>query len=82
MSDFTCSFGDPIPGAADTAVWLKELIGPRVAVAYLGGGNVEKVERNKMHEAGIHVFPTPERAVIALGAVLWSQKYQNSRAAL
>ncbi len=72
-------FGDPIPGAAEVAVWLRNEIGSRVAVAYLGGGQVEKEERMKLHQAEIPVFPTPERAVIALGAVAWLQKYKNAR---
>jgi acyl-CoA synthetase (NDP forming) len=72
-------FGDPIPGAAGTAEWLRQQVGPRVAVAYLGGGLVEKEERIKLHQAGIPVFPTPERAVVALGSVVWLQKYKNAR---
>lgn len=75
-------FGDPIPGAAETVAWLKQEIGPKVAVAYLGGGQVEKEERVKIHQAGIPVFPTPERAVIALSSVVWLQNYKNSRIAV
>lgn len=75
-------FGDPIPGAADTAAWLREQIGSRVAVAYLGGGLIEKEERIMLHQAGIPVFPTPERAVVALGSVAWLQKYKNARKSL
>ena len=75
-------FGDPIPGAAGTAAWLRDQIGSRVAVAYLGGGLVEKEERVILHQAGIPVFPTPERAVVALGSVAWLQKYKNARKSL
>ena len=75
-------FGDPIPGAAETAAWLKQEIGPKVAVAYLGGGEVEKEERIRIHKAGIPVFPTPERAIIALSSVVWAQGYKNARMAL
>ncbi|HQN04080.1 MAG TPA: CoA-binding protein [Anaerolineaceae bacterium] len=75
-------FGDPIPGAAETAAWLREQIGSRVAVAYLGGGLVEKEERVILHQAGIPVFPTPERAVVALGSIAWLQKYKNARKSL
>ncbi len=71
-------FGDPIPGAANTSIWLKERIGPKVAVAYLGGGEIEKQERKILHQAGIPVFPTPERAVNALGAVVWAAQYQKN----
>lgn len=54
-------FGDPIPGAS-------EVIRPGKCdlVAYLGGADVEREERVKMHEKKIAVFPTPERAVKAL----------------
>ncbi len=54
-------FGDPIPGAS-------EVVRPGRCdlVAYLGGADVEREERLKMHEKRIAVFPTPERAVKAL----------------
>jgi len=54
-------FGDPIPGAS-------EVIRPGRCdlVCYLGGADVEREERGKMHEKKIAVFPTPERAVKAL----------------
>jgi acetate---CoA ligase (ADP-forming) len=54
-------FGDPIPGAS-------EVIRPGECdlVSYLGGADVEREERGKMHEKKIAVFPTPERAVKAL----------------
>jgi acyl-CoA synthetase (NDP forming) len=54
-------FGDPIPGAS-------EVIRPGKCdlVCYLGGADIEREERGKMHEKKIAVFPTPERAVKAL----------------
>ncbi len=54
-------FGDPIHGAS-------EVIRPGQCelVAYLGGADVEREERARMHEKKIAVFPTPERAVKAL----------------
>lgn len=54
-------FGDPIPGAS-------EVVRPGRCdlVTYLGGADVERAERLKMHERKIAVFPTPERAVKAL----------------
>jgi acetate---CoA ligase (ADP-forming) len=54
-------FGDPIPGASE----ILEPGGPEL-VAYLGGADVERSERLLLHEKGIAVFPTPERAVKAL----------------
>lgn len=54
-------FGDPIHGA-------NEVIHPGQCelVVYLGGADVEREERARMHEKKIAVFPTPERAVKAL----------------
>lgn len=54
-------FGDPIPGAS-TALEP----GRNDLVAFLGGADVERAERLLLHEKGIAVFPTPERAVKAL----------------
>ncbi len=54
-------FGDPIPDASTS---LEP--GNRDLVAYLGGADVERVERLRFHEKGIAVFPTPDRAVKAL----------------
>jgi acyl-CoA synthetase (NDP forming) len=54
-------FGDPIPGASA----ILEPGRPDL-VAYLGGADVERSERLLLHEKGIAVFPTPERAVSAL----------------
>ena len=54
-------FGDPIPGASDVV-----RPGRCELVSYLGGADVEREERGKLHEKKIAVFPTPERAVKAL----------------
>lgn len=54
-------FGDPVDKAADVVTpQANEL------VIFLGGADVEKVERRKMHQKGVPVFPTPERGVRAL----------------
>ncbi len=53
-------FGDPIPGASNA---LEP--GQPDLVAYLGGADVERAERLLLHEKGIAVFPTPDRAVKA-----------------
>lgn len=67
-------FGDPISGATEVVERLRELVGARIMVAYLGGGEVEKVERIRLHAAGIPVFATPQRAVRALaGGVGWKR---------
>jgi acetate---CoA ligase (ADP-forming) len=54
-------FGDPIPGASRQVT-----PGESELVVYLGGADVERAERQKFYEAGIPVFPTPERGVKAL----------------
>jgi len=54
-------FGDPIPGASEVV-----RPGRCELVAYLGGADVEREERVRLHEKKIAVFPTPERAVKAL----------------
>jgi acyl-CoA synthetase (NDP forming) len=54
-------FGDPIPGASEVV-----RPGRCELVAYLGGAEVEREERVKLHEKKIAVFPTPERAMKAL----------------
>jgi acetyltransferase len=54
-------FGDPIEGAVDVI-----RPGKCDLVSYLGGADVEREEKGKMHEKKIAVFPTPERAVKAL----------------
>ncbi|HZE20894.1 MAG TPA: CoA-binding protein, partial [Desulfobaccales bacterium] len=54
-------FGDPIPGAAGQVT-----AGASELVVFLGGAEVEREERQKFYEAGIPVFPTPERGIKAL----------------
>jgi acetyltransferase len=54
-------FGDPIHGASEVI-----RTGQCALVVYLGGADVEREERARMHEKRIAVFPTPERAVKAL----------------
>lgn len=79
-NNYLLIFGDPIPGATEVAEGMRTLVGARILVAYLGGGEVEKVERVRMHAAGIPVFATPQRAVRALaGGVRW-KRLMNVRA--
>jgi acyl-CoA synthetase (NDP forming) len=54
-------FGDPIPGAFEQVT-----PGASELVVFLGGAEVEREERQKFYEAGIPVFPTPERGIRAL----------------
>jgi acetyltransferase len=58
-------FGDPIPDAA-------ELVTPGAPelVVFLGGAEVERQERERMHRKKVPVFPTPERGIRALARLL------------
>lgn len=58
-------FGDPILDAS-------EVVTPEAneLVIFLGGAEVERAEKLKMHQRGIPVFPTPERAVKALAQLI------------
>lgn len=62
-------FGDPIPGAAEVIHAAREALGIPIAVSYLGGGAVQAEEVARMGADGVAVFPTPERAVVALGGL-------------
>ena len=63
-------FGDPIEGAAEMVQEALEKINKPVLAAFLGGGDVQKQEIPKLHAVGVPTFPTPERAVKALAALL------------
>jgi acetyltransferase len=54
-------FGDPIPGAAEAVT-----PGAPQLVIFLGGAEVERQERERMHARKVPVFPTPERGIRAL----------------
>ncbi|MEM2897203.1 MAG: CoA-binding protein, partial [Candidatus Bathyarchaeia archaeon] len=67
---FFAIFGDPIVGAAETVKESIERTEKPIVVSFLGGGEVEKSERSKMQSYGISVFPTPERGIKALHALI------------
>ncbi len=58
-------FGDPVKGASGVVT-----PGANELIIFLGGADVERLERERMHLKGIPVFPTPERGVKALARVL------------
>lgn len=64
-------FGDPIAGAAELAVGLAAESRACICAAYYGGGAVEQTERREMQRGGVAVFPSPERAMRAIGAACW-----------
>ena len=67
---FLLGFGDPVAEGVEMVKRLSPQIRGGLAVAYLGGGAEEKVGRVRLHEAGIPVFPTPERAIRAISAAV------------
>ncbi|MCG6974043.1 MAG: acetate--CoA ligase family protein, partial [Desulfobacterales bacterium] len=58
-------FGDPVEDASRVVT-----PGANELIIFLGGADVERVERERMHLKGIPVFPTPERGIKALARVL------------
>ncbi len=64
-------FGDPIAGVSEVMQ-----PGKREVVVFLGGADVEREERVRMHEKKIAVFPTPERAA---RAVACHARFQRER---
>ena len=73
------TFGDPVVGAAEVVKELSATIKASLAVSYLGGGEEEKRGRCEMQEAGIPVFPSPERAVRGVAAAVWVARYHQRR---
>ena len=67
-------FGDPIPNAADFAKKMKNEVSQEIIACYIGGGDIQDKEVLNLHEAGIPVFPTPERAMKAISALI---QYKN-----
>ncbi len=62
-------FGDPILDASQVVTAnANELI------IYLGGADVERAEKLKMHQRDVPVFPTPERAIRALAQLIPADK--------
>jgi acetate---CoA ligase (ADP-forming) len=58
-------FGDPVEHASRVVT-----PGANELVIFLGGADVERHERERMHLKGIPVFPTPERGVKALARII------------
>ena len=70
-------FGDPIVGSAELAAELAAESRACICAAYYGGGAVEQTERRRMQRAGVPVFPSPERAMRAIGASCWYAERQR-----
>lgn len=72
-------FGDPLPNVADMVIRLENEITQPIVVAFLGGGEIEKKERQIFSKVRIPVFDTPERAVWALAACADQHELQSLR---
>lgn len=67
-------FGDPILRCGEMVGRLKAELVKRnkkidIVACYIGGGLVGQEEVLKIHQSGVPVFPSPERAMKALGAL-------------
>ncbi|MFX0209907.1 MAG: acetate--CoA ligase family protein [Candidatus Hodarchaeota archaeon] len=67
---FMLIFGDPIRGAAEVTKEITEITDKSIIVVFCGGGDVEVEERKKIHSMGIPAYQSPERAVVALNALV------------
>jgi acyl-CoA synthetase (NDP forming) len=76
---FIVIFGDPIPNAAEEIRRATTRTRKPILVSYLGGSEIELAETAKMHSMGIPVFPSPERAVRALWALVRYSERVESR---
>ncbi|MCZ7665195.1 MAG: CoA-binding protein [Thermoleophilia bacterium] len=72
------AIGDPVEWVEESAELLRG-VQNTTAVAFLGGGEVEAKARVTLQSDGVPVFPTPERAVGALGATVWLAEFRRSR---
>ncbi|MGI6575695.1 MAG: acetate--CoA ligase family protein [bacterium] len=70
---FLVIVGDPIPGVAEVLAGLRKQIEQELVVCFFGGGEVQRSETLKMHQLGIPVFPTPERAVNVIAKIMGSK---------
>ena len=67
-------FGDPILNAADFAKRMKNEVSQEIVACYIGGGDIQKEEVLQLHQVGVPTFPTPERAMRAISALI---QYKN-----
>jgi acyl-CoA synthetase (NDP forming) len=73
------SYGDPVAGGVELATELDASLKAKIAVTYFGGGKEEQIGRVRLHQAGIPVFSTPERAIRGIAAVVWDSAHRQKR---
>jgi acyl-CoA synthetase (NDP forming) len=67
-------FGDPISNTADFVKRMKNEISQEIIACYIGGGDIQKEEVLQLHQVGVPTFPTPERAMRAISALIKYKK--------
>jgi len=73
------SFGDPVNNADADFVNAAGKLKASVAACYFGGGELELSSTPLMGQAGMAVFPTPERAVQGICAAVQRSMYLKHR---
>lgn len=74
---YLINYGDPIENGVEAVLDLADTIHASLAVAYFGGGELEREGRLILHEHGIPVFATPERAVTGIAAASHYAQYRR-----
>lgn len=75
---YLISLGDPVPGSSEAIKRLVSRVNANIVVAFYGGGEVERRSRVKLHQEGVPVYPTPERAVSAIAAMVRRGRYVSN----
>ena len=73
------NYGDPILNGVEAVLDTAQSINASIAVAYFGGGELEKEGKLRLHENGIPVFATPERAITGVAAAVDYAQYRRTR---
>jgi len=68
--------GDPVFGASSMVEDFLAGCERSALVTYLGGGSTELDEVIRLHRSGVACYPTPERALRALSAVLFWDRHR------
>jgi acetyltransferase len=74
---YLLNYGDPIENGVEAVLELAESVQGSLAVAYFGGGEKEQLGRQVLHEHGIPVYATPERAITGIAAAVKYAEYRQ-----
>ncbi len=79
---YLLNYADPIHNGVEAALSIQNSIRSSLAVAYFGGGEKEIASRPALHELGIPVFATPERAITGIAAAVNYADYRKTQGLL